>query len=192
MFLENFDKEKFIELTGIEENKILEILSIGEFISYKRNEVLLDNSRACTELGLIMNGAVRTFYRNEDGEEISFLLQIRDNFIGDYESFITGEKSTFIVETLIDSEFFFIPKTKWEKLINSDIYWALFSKKAADMAFMEAKKRIEDLLFYTPEQRYLNLLKQSKEIVQKIPQKYISSYLGITPQSLSRIRKRIN
>lgn len=61
-----------------------------------------------------------------------------------------------------------------------------------EVSFLEAKRRIDDLLLNTPEQRYLNLLQKAPEVLQKIPQRYISSYLGITPQSLSRIRGRIN
>lgn len=188
----HFNKNQFSELTGIDIERIQEVLDVGYFKIFKKNELILDNSMVCNEMGFIINGAVRTFCTNEAGEEISFLLQVNGNFIGDYESYITGNKATFFIETLVKTEVFFIKKSDWEKLIESDIYWLKFSKKASDISFLEAKRRIEELLFHTPEQRYLNLLKHSKEIIQKIPQKYISSYLGITPQSLSRIRKRIN
>ena len=70
-------------------------------------------------------------------------------------------------------------------------YWQEFGRQMAEHIYLSAKKRVEDLLFLTAENRYLQLLKQHPEIFQHVPQKYIASYLGIQPQSLSRMRKRI-
>ncbi len=96
-----------------------------------------------------------------------------------------------VIKTLLKTEVLYFDKKDVELLIQKDIFWLGLAKHISDLVFLDAKQRLDELFFYTPEERYLNLLKKSPEILNKIPQKYISSYLGITPQSLSRIRKRI-
>lgn len=117
--------------------------------------------------------------------------EMNGDFFGDYESYLTGRRSRFIIEAMMDTEVLLYDKQDLNRLIDSDMFWLRFSRTIPDVCFLEAKRRVEDLLFYGPEERYFRLLNKMPEIVQKIPLKYISSYLGITPQSLSRIRKRI-
>jgi hypothetical protein len=85
----------------------------------------------------------------------------------------------------------YIHKSNLDKLIEKDPFWLGFAKYISDRAFLSAKQRLDELFFFNPEERYLNLIKKSPEVVQKIPQKYIASYLGITTPSLSRIKRRI-
>lgn len=179
------------ERTGLSKERLGEFLSISEKKSYRKGEILFQRDTICTQLGCIVSGALRTYCVNDLGEEISFLLQVDRDFFGDYESFITKKRSAFIIEAIIDTEVFLFDKERLDRLIDSDIFWTRFSRTISDICFLEAKRRIEDLLFYSPEQRYSTLLSKSPDVIRKIPLKYISTYLGITPQSLSRIRKRI-
>nr|WP_295934608.1 Crp/Fnr family transcriptional regulator [uncultured Dyadobacter sp.] len=176
---------------GLDSGYLNELMSIAHRKRYGRGDVLFQRDTVCNYLGYIVNGALRTYCVMESGEEISFLLQVNGDFFGDYESYLTGEPSGFIIEAVMDTEVLLFDKQDLERLIDSDIFWLRFSRKIPDVCFLEAKRRIEDLLFFGPEERYFRLLSKMPEIVQKIPLKYISSYLGITPQSLSRIRKRI-
>lgn len=177
---------------GLNADRLKEFLSVSEYRKFKKNSILFEGNVVCDWLGYIINGAVRTYCVNDLGEEISFLLQVNGDFFGDYESYITHQKSNFIIKATLDTEILVFDKERLDKLIDSDIFWIKFSRTMSDICFLEAKRRIEDLLFYSPEERYQNLLRKSPEIIRKIPQKYISSYLGITAQSLSRIRKRSN
>jgi len=179
------------ERTGLSKERLREFLSISEKKSYRKGDILFRGDRICNQLGCIVSGALRTYCVNDMGEEISFLLQVDRDFFGDYESFIMQKKSMFIIEAIVDTEVFIFEKERLDRLIDSDIFWTRFSRTIADICFLEAKRRIEDLLFYSPEQRYSMLLSKCPEVIRKIPLKYISTYLGITPQSLSRIRKRI-
>lgn len=173
------------------EQKINEFLANTFVVTYKKNEIISTKNNVFDRLGYIIKGAVRTYYVNDKGEEISYLLHVDGGFIGDYESYIKGKKSDLVIKTLIKTEVLFFEKAKVEELMAKDVFWIGFAKTVSDLVFLDAKQRLNGLLFFTPEQRYLNLLKKSPDIIRKIPQKYISSYLGIKPQSLSRIRKRI-
>ncbi|MCC5940344.1 MAG: Crp/Fnr family transcriptional regulator [Balneolaceae bacterium] len=184
-------REKLLNRLQISVERLEELLRVCFIVTHEKNEQIETNNRVFDRLGYIINGAVRTYYVNEKGEEISYLLQVNDDVIGDYASYITGEKSQVKIETLLKTEVLYFDRKSMEQLIQKDVFWLGFAKQISDLAFLSAKKRLDELFFYTPEQRYLNLLKKSPEILNKIPQKHISSYLGITPQSLSRIRKRI-
>lgn len=184
-------KEKLATILQIPIERVEEFLNICFVITHEKNELIEPKNQVFDRLGYIINGAARIYYINDKGEEISYLLQVNGDVIGDFASYITGEKSQAKIETILKTEVLYFEKTKLEQLIKQDIFWLGLSKHLSDLAFLSAKRRLDELFFYTPEERYLNLLNKSPEIIQKIPQKYISTYLGITPQSLSRIRKRI-
>ncbi|GAL87401.1 conserved hypothetical protein [Sporocytophaga myxococcoides] len=184
-------KEKLVTTLQIPIDRVEELLGICLIVTHAKNELIEAKNGVFDRLGYIINGAARIYYLNEKGEEVSYLLQVNEDVIGDYASYITGEKSQAKIETLLETEVLYFEKKGVEELIKKDVFWLGFAKRISDLAFLSAKQRLDELFFFTPEQRYLNLLKKSPEILNKIPQKYISSYLGITPQSLSRIRKRI-
>jgi CRP-like cAMP-binding protein len=185
------NQEALSHKLGLNTSRLQELLSVSSVMRYQKNKFLLEEDRVCNRLGYIVEGALRTYCINSKGEEISFLLQVNGDFFGDYESYLTGKRSNFIIKAILDTEVIWFEKTAMEALMDGNPFWQQFSKTVADICFLEAKRRIEDLLFYSPEERYCNLLYKSPEIMQKIPQKFISSYLGITSQSLSRIRKRL-
>lgn len=172
-----------------------ELYSLFEFKEIKKNDFVLKENDTCKFIGLLEEGIMRTFYINEKGEEVSFLFhfdqRIEDIAFTDYESFLLGTKSKLNIQALENSKVCFIKIDDWINLCNKNLFWLYFSKKMSEKVYLSAKKRVEDLLYYTPENRYLKLLKENPLIFQMIPQKYIASYLGITPQSLSRIRSRI-
>ncbi|WP_300675190.1 Crp/Fnr family transcriptional regulator [Soonwooa sp.] len=184
-------KEKLAETLQLSLERVDEFLEICYVVNYDKNKMIEPKNDIFARLGFILNGAVRIYYVNEKGEDISYLLQVNNDVIGDYASYITGKKSVALIQTLLKTEVLYFDKKDVEALIQKDIFWLGLAKHMSDLAFLDAKQRLDELFFYTPEERYLNLLKKSPEILNKIPQKYISSYLGITPQSLSRIRKRI-
>jgi CRP-like cAMP-binding protein len=185
----------FLNLFEIEEHYVDEIVSLLKFQEIKKSEFVLKENEVCSFIGLVGEGSFRTFYKNENGEEINFLFhynqRIEDLVFTDYESFLLRSNSKLNIQALEDSKVCFIAYDDWQDLCNKNVYWQFFSKSMTEKVYICAKKRIEDLLYYAPESRYLNLLKENPSIFQIIPQKYIASYLGITPQSLSRIRKRI-
>lgn len=184
-------RQNLVAILGIPAVRLNQLLERSTAATYDKNTVIGTAGKAFDRLGYIVGGAVRTYSINEQGEEISYLLHVDNDFFGDYKSYITGERSELVIETVLETEVIFFEKKQLEQLIREDVFWLGFARRISDLVFLDARQRIDDLLFYTPEQRYLNLLKRSPDVILKIPQKYISTFLGITPQSLSRIRKRL-
>jgi CRP-like cAMP-binding protein len=187
---------KLQRLLEIESPAFDELYALLQFKEVKKNDFVLKENDTCKFIGLLEEGSMRTFYVNEEGKDVSFLFhfnqQLEDIVFTDYESFLLGTKTKLNIQALENSKVCFIPIDDWVGLCDKNAFWHCFSKKMTEKVYLSAKKRVEDLLYYSPENRYLKLLKENPLIFQKIPQKYIASYLGITPQSLSRIRNRIN
>lgn len=195
MIMDNSYYNKLQALFGIESPHFDELYSLLEFKEVKRNGVVLKAGDRCLFIGLVKEGALRTFYVNECSEEINFLFHFNqglENIVfTDYESFLLHTPSKLNIQALEKTTVAFINYKDWQDLCSKNVYWQLFSKRMTEKVYLLAKKRVEDLLYYSPETRYVRLLKENPFIFQKIPQRYLASYLGITPQSLSRIRKRI-
>lgn len=161
-----------------------------EFKVYKKKDFLLHEGKVCDRISFINNGCMRLFY-NVEGIENTVQFFFADSWYTDYASFLTGEKTVENMQALEDCEVVQIKKVELYKLYN--IYPTLdrVGRVMAENAFLSLSRINKMLTNEEPQERYLNLLKQRPELVEKIPQHYIASYLGIQPESLSRIRKRI-
>ncbi|MBV8325221.1 Crp/Fnr family transcriptional regulator [Chryseobacterium sp.] len=191
----NTFKKTLAQALAVDAFRIDTFYELLEFRELKRKEFLIQQDEFCQFIGFVINGTLRTFYVNEEGNEINFLFhfhnRLEDMGFTDFESFLLQEKAKLSIQALEKSYVALISRKNWMELTHSDEYWQLFGRRMTEVVYLAAKHRIEELLYFTPENRYLKLIENYPEIVLKFPQKYIASYLGIQPQSLSRIRKRL-
>ncbi|MDR0228507.1 MAG: Crp/Fnr family transcriptional regulator [Flavobacteriaceae bacterium] len=157
----------------------------------KKGELLLELGEVCDYVGFLKEGSMRMYYINEEGQDISFFFYLAGDVFTNYEGVISHTPSNMILECLSPCQVSLIRRDDLLALYDSSMQWQKIGKQMADSIFLNAKKRIDFLLFLTPEQRYLELVQHQPELLNAIPQKYIASYIGVKPQSLSRIRKRI-
>lgn len=143
------------------------------------------------EAYFINKGATRLFFEKE-GEEISANFMFENNFVASLESFLLQVPSRQAIDTLEDCELLVLSKQRLEELIARQPHFNLFSKAIAETAFIMLQRRASSFILDSPEERYMNMLQQRPEILERVPQHMIASYLGVTPVSLSRIRKRIS
>ncbi|MGZ3874530.1 MAG: Crp/Fnr family transcriptional regulator [Mucilaginibacter sp.] len=149
-------------------------------------------SMVCNDLGLIVKGIFRIYYRDpETKADKNIFFFSEDQFVVSFRSFISRNACWYFIEAMEDSEIFFIAYHDLSSLYESHPNWGKFGRLLAEHFFAAAQTRTEELLFFTPEQRYTRLLEAHPHILKRIPAYHISSYLGITNPSLSRIRKRM-
>lgn len=188
-------KKTLAHALAVDESHIDTFYALLEFKELKRKDFLIRQDEFCHFIGFVINGTLRTFYVNEEGDEINFLFhfhnRLEDMGFTDFESFLLEQKAKLNIQALEKSYVALISRKNWMELTHSDEYWQVFGRRMTEIVYLAAKHRIEELLYFTPENRYLKLIENYPEIVLKFPQKYIASYLGIQPQSLSRIRKRL-
>ena len=149
-------------------------------------------SMVCNDLGLIVKGIFRIYYHNPETEEDKNIYFFSESqFVVSFRSFISRNPCYYFIEAMEDSEIVFISYRDLNSLYEKNIHWGRFGRLLAELFFVYAQTRTEEFLFFSHEQRYIRLLDEHPNIVERIPAYHISSYLGITNPSLSRIRKRI-
>lgn len=114
------------------------------------------------------------------------------NFFSGYDSFITQRASSYSIETLTPTTLWRINYADLQTIYQETEIGNFIGRQASEALFLRKSKRELSLLNETAEQRYLNLFTEQPNLIKHIPLQYIASYIGITPQALSRIRKRIS
>ncbi|CAH0272899.1 Crp/Fnr family transcriptional regulator [Chryseobacterium sp. Bi04] len=183
--------KKYGELFQVDREHFEEFYALLKHTQLLKSDFFLKQGEKCKYLGFIKKGTIRCFYINDQGREINFGFYFENEFFTDYESILCDTVSNMNIQALEDCEILLLRKENLKSLYEKEAYWQQFGRVMSEKIYLDAKKRIDDLLCYSPENRYLNLLKKEPLLFQKIAQKHIASYLGITEQSLSRIRNRI-
>ena len=140
-------------------------------------------------MGFVNYGSLKQYYIKDEVEYID-TFYVENDFAGNYISYISQTPSETYTVAIEPCELLIIPFKELEKLYETLPVVEQFSRIIGEEKLVELNKRKTQLLIKTPEQRYYNLMKQKPELFQRIPQYLIARYLGIRPESLSRIRKR--
>lgn len=160
--------------------------------SLTKGEEILSIGHVCDYVGIVRNGSLRMYYIDSEGNDVSFGFYLAGDIFTNYEGVLTDVPSQMIIVAMDYTTVELIRKEDLLSYYDSSLEHQKLGRCMAELIFLQAKKRIDFLLFLTPEQRYLQLMETSPEVFDCIPQKHIASYIGVKPQSLSRIRKRLS
>lgn len=180
---------RFIELTDLEWQALEEHLKIK---TISKKDFLVRKGQKATEIGFLLSGSCRVFYE-KDGEEWTTYFCFENSLVAAYLSCLTGQPSTLSIQALEDCEVLLFNYQTLTALYQQFPVYETFGRKLAEYLFIGLDIRLAEQLMLSPEERYLKFLGSpaKRKIIERIPQQYIASYLGITPVSLSRIRRRI-
>jgi len=143
-------------------------------------------------ISFIESGVVRLFIPKENPEkEITFGFSFEDQFVSAYDSFLTQKPSAYQLQALTETTILSITYNDLQAVYKTTQIGNLIGRLTAERLFLLKSKREQNLLNLTAEERYMKLFKERPELLKVIPLKYISSYIGVTAQALSRIRKRL-
>ncbi|MDO3629104.1 Crp/Fnr family transcriptional regulator [Mucilaginibacter sp. BT774] len=157
---------------------------------FKKGEHLLQAGSICRYITFIETGLVR-YYFNSDGEERTNYFNKEGEFVCVYTSFLPQMPSDINIQALEDTTLFVISFNDIQQFYREVEHGERFGRLAVEQVYLDAINQIGSLYTDPPEVRYSKFLSNFRDIAQRIPQYYIASYVGIKPQSLSRIRKRI-
>jgi CRP-like cAMP-binding protein len=181
----------FLKLTAtFSDEEISDFMMLGKKVELAKGAFFISEGQICKSFAFIHSGTF-SFIISNDGEEHVKDFSGSNKFITSYSSFITQSPSQIFIraeETAILTQWSY---DTYQELIDSSKNWRLFALKIANYLYLRKEKREISLLTETAEQRYLNMLKEFPDIIQHVPQYLVASYLGIRPQSLSRIRNKM-
>jgi CRP-like cAMP-binding protein len=172
------------------EQDLQPLLQKFQELKIKKGKRLIKPQQDCNYLAFIQQGSFRVYYYDSNDKEVITWFSFKEMVITDLLGFYTTGKARFFVEALEDSILYKISKKDLEKLYREIHTYSEFGRKFAEEALTMLMQRTMSLHTKSAEERYRELL-LIPEFMQKIPLKYLASYLGITDTSLSRIRKKI-
>ena len=168
------------------ENKLNEIIKERNLV--KGEKILTDNSLKKEHI-FVVSGCLRSFYKTEDGKEHTIQFAIKNWWISDYITLYTYNKSIVSIESLTHSKVLIIDNSKVENFYKEFPQFEIIQRKNFEKRVATLQKRILNLLTLSAAEKYNQFIKDYTDFEKIIPNYQIASFLGITPQSLSRIRK---
>ena len=156
----------------------------------KKNTALIKIGQVENYLSFISEGIVR-YYIPQEESDLTFGFLFENEFVTAYDSFITRTPSPYQIETLTQTTLWRISYEDLQEVYQKTESGNIIGRRMAENMFLIKSKREIALLSKTAEERYLDLFRERPNLLKQIPLKYIASYIGVTPQALSRIRKRI-
>ncbi|SFC04663.1 Crp/Fnr family transcriptional regulator [Spirosoma endophyticum] len=164
--------------------------AIVEPVTYQKNDFLIQAGQVEQYIYYVAEGMVRLFLNN-DGKDISLDFVFSNDFVSAYSSFLTGQPTAFTVQALTDVQAFRFSRTNLLSLYDQSHKAERIGRLIAEQAFLRKTRREVQFLTSNAKQRYVQLLEQHPILVQTISIRHLASYLGIEPESLSRIRREV-
>lgn len=159
----------------------------------KKNACFAEEGKTCKEIGLIIKGAVR-YCNVVDGKEITGYFSFENDFVTALKSYLTEKPCLYDIRTLEDTLFVTISRKNMQAMLDIPMLSCKierFGRLLSESFNILFEDRLKSFVLKTAEERYLELLDSGKDIINRIPVQYIAQFIGITPVSLSRIRKKI-
>lgn len=154
----------------------------------KRNEVLTEVGQVEEHLYYVIKGSLRLYWE-KDKEEICFNFGYPDTFISAYSSFVRNQPSDHTIRAITDCELLGIHKQDFDYVVENipsvERGWRIFTEEA----LLDRMERERQMLMFSPEERFKYCMEHQPQLFQHIPQKYIASYLGMKPETLSRMKR---
>ncbi len=177
---------------SLDEMEMACFTSLLEFRHLKRKEILLHEGEPCTTINFVTTGALRAFYRGIDGKESTMMFAIQDWWITDMHGFANKKPAMVCIEAISESTIAQLSKENLDTLFEKVPKFEKFFRIIMQNSYIREQLRIIQNLSLSAEERYDHFLQKYPVIARHVTQKQIASYLGITPEFLSRVRKNIS
>lgn len=177
-----------VPLTNEEEELIKSHLAVKKI---RKRQYLLQAGDVDKVIAFVEKGSLRCYSVDNEGNEHIVQFAIEGWFISDLYSFLTGEPATYNIDALEDSELVVISRSANDELMAKSPKYQLYMFQQVTGAYIALQRRVTSSNSLSPEERYKNFLTSYSDVVQRVPQHMIASYLGVKPETLSRIRRRM-
>jgi CRP/FNR family transcriptional regulator, anaerobic regulatory protein len=185
-------KQIIQSITGIDEQSANTIINCFSETSIPEKHILCSEGQVAKDIYFISKGLIRLYYFKKTGEEVTGFLFKENLFASSFESFLRQKPSKQILETLEPCRLLVLTHEKLQQLYREVPAMNQMVRIVLEERFINAQQILSSFILDTPEERYKKFIENHPDLVLRVPLHIIASYLGITPVSLSRIRKRIS
>lgn len=175
-----------IPLSAEIENEIIGLTSINTF---QKNHVLVQQGTVYRRLHFVEKGLVRMYFSTNDDKEITYRFVEQDSFLATLDSYVSGRPSLYSIHTIEETTLSTISFSDFQMLLNKHLILEKVHSFILRNGVEEMSRRLMALQVQSAQERYAELLKNQPSILLRVPLGYIASYLGISQETLSRIRR---
>ena len=158
-------------------------------MNVKKKEKILKQGEYCNFIAFIHEGSFR-FYNDKDGQEKITAFNFTGDFVTNYRSFLTGKPSDHCIEAMQDAVIYVINLPELQSLYDKHKNIDKLGRLIAENLYLMVAHRLDSFMFQSPLERYNELIERNSRLLQEVPQYMIASYLGVKPETLSRVRSR--
>ena len=182
--------EKYIQTYfGVDKDELTTMSSFFKPVTLKKGDYFLKTGRHCDRLGFLQTGIIREFVIIND-KEITKWISTKGNFVVDLSSFVFDQRARWNIQALTDCELYEMESQDYQKIGQVIPRWTELEKLFIAKCFTVLEDRIISHLSMTAEERYHQLFNFNAELFNQVPLQYLASMLGMTPETLSRLRKK--
>tara|TARA_Y100001963_G_scaffold25088_1_gene34004 strand:- start:601 stop:1182 length:582 start_codon:yes stop_codon:yes gene_type:complete len=181
--------EEKIELTKEDKQLLPSFFAVKKL---RKKQFLLQEGDYCKNLAFVSKGALKSYTIDDKGQEHISLLAWEGWWVSDFKSFICDEKAILYIEAIEDSEVLLISHSNYEDLLTKIPSMERYFRILYQNSLVTKDRRLISSNTYSAEEKYLHLIKMYPFISQRIPQNLIASYLGLSPETISRVKKNLH
>lgn len=189
--MENENKKSFLGSLGLSEKELQELANISQHKIIQKGNCFISEGQIPRKMAFVIKGLFRYVYTHENGNEFTKNIIAENNFVSSYSAMICNTPSYFSVEALENSEILEIDYADWLDIKEKNPFWDSFLVQVLEKAFCIKEKRERELLLLDAEKRYEIFSAEFLNIENRVSQQIIASYLGIQPESFSRLKRKI-
>ncbi len=175
----------------ISPEEFAELIAWTEPRQFEKKTILTKPGEVEEHMYFITSGLVRKYFLKKDQEIITHIVK-EGGILGSGESFLTGEPSRYFVETLEPTTAFAISRQKLEEMYGSSKKWEKLGRVITMQYFLVQEIRLMDNIRFSTRERFVKFMKENTDLIQRVPQKYLASYLNIKPETFSRLKHLMN
>ena len=183
--------QKFNEVISLTEEEQVLIKTYLTPKKLRKKQYILQESDVCKYIVFVAKGALRAYTVSEKGAEHILQFALEGWLVSDLYSFLTNEPATYNIDALEDAELLLISKAAHDELLMKFPKYETWTRVQLTGAYIAMQRRLTSIISLNLEERYNSFTSLYPEIVQRVPQHMIASYMGLTPETLSRVRNRL-
>jgi len=176
---------------GIPQEELDKLLKRLKSVTIKKDEYFLRAGEIPQRIGFNVSGLLRLFYIESNGTEFIKHFCMENTSVISYSAFLMREESKLYIQAIEDTKLLTIDYETYREILDSHVCWQMVARKFAEMLYILKEKREYELLINSALERYLQFLEDYPNLENRLNNYHIASYLGITPESLSRIRTNL-